>query len=114
MPPRRFSRHTFTAAVLDEQERLFLTDRERFGFQALADNRQHVVAEGETLFNLAGRFFAPLDRPAGLWWIIADFQPTPIIDPTLELEPGTVLSIPSVQTVISEIFNEDRANEVST
>jgi hypothetical protein len=113
MPPRRFSRHTFTSAVQDGAGRLVLTDREPFRFRSLPDNRQHVVKEGETLFSLAGRYFAPLNRPAGLWWVIADFQPDPIHDPTIVLEPGRVLVIPSVRTVLEEIFSERRRGEAT-
>jgi hypothetical protein len=114
MPPRRFSRFTFSAAVLDEDERLFLIDREPFRFRALPDNRQHVVKEGDTLFSLAGRYFAPLPRPAGLWWVIADFQADPIHDPTLSLEVGRVLVVPSLRTIAEEVFSEKRRQEVSS
>lgn len=113
MPPRRFSRYTFSSAVLDGNERLVLTDREPFRFRALPDNRQHVVKEGDTLFSLAGRYFAPLPRPAGLWWVIAEFQPDPIHDPTLSLEIGRVVLVPSVRTVVEEVFSEKRRQEAS-
>jgi hypothetical protein len=113
VPPRRFSRHTFTSAVQDGVGRLVLTDREPFRFRSLPDNRQHVVKEGETLFSLAGRYFATLPRPAGLWWVIADFQPDPIHDPTVALEPGRVLIIASVRTVLEEIFSERRRGEAT-
>jgi hypothetical protein len=114
MPPRRFSRYTFSAAVLDDDERLLLTDREPFRFRALPDNRQHVVKEGDTLFSLAGRYFAALPRPAGLWWIVADFQPDPLHDPTISLEVGRVLVIPSLRTVTEEVFSEKRRLEAAS
>ena len=113
MPPRRFSRYTFSAAVLDDDERLLLTDREPFRFRALPDNRQHVIKEGETLFSLAGRYFASLPRPAGLWWVIADFQPDPIHDPTVALELGRVFVIPSVRTILEEVLSEKRREEAT-
>lgn len=113
MPPRRFSRFTFSSGVLDDDERLFLTERDPFRFRALADNRQHVVKEGDTLFSLAGRYFASLPRPSGLWWIIADFQPDPIHDPTLALDIGRVVLVPSVRTVIEEVFSERRRTELT-
>ena len=78
-----------------------------------ADNRQHVVKEGETLFSLAGRYFAPLPRPAGLWWVIADFQPDPVQDPTLSLDVGRVVVVPSLRTVTELIFSETRRREAS-
>jgi hypothetical protein len=111
MPPRRFSRYTFSAAVMDDDERLHLTDREPFRFRPLPDNRQHVVKEGDTLFSLAGRYFAALPRPAGLWWVIADFQPEPVHDPTLGLELGRLVVVPSVRTLVEEVFSEKRRVE---
>ncbi len=113
MPPRRFSRYAFCSAVLDEDERLFLTEREPYRFRQLPDNREHVVKEGESLFSLAGRYFAPLPRPAGLWWVIADFQPDPVHDPTIALDPGRVLVVPSVRTVVEEVFSEKRRAEAA-
>ena len=114
MPPRRFSRFSFSAAVLDDQGRLLLTEREPFRFHSLPDNRQHLVREGDTLFSLAGRYFAPLPRPAGLWWIIADFQSAPIHDPTLALELGRIIFIPSIRVVTEEIVSEARRQETTT
>ncbi len=113
MPPRRFSRHSFSAAVLDDAGRLLLTEREPYRFRALADTRQHVVQQGETLFTLAGRYFAPLPRPTGLWWVIADFQPEPIHDPTLALDLGRLLFVVSVRVITEEIFSEARRQETS-
>jgi hypothetical protein len=111
MPPRRFSRYSFSAAVLDDSGRLFLTEREPFRFRSLPDNRQHVVQQGDSLFSLAGRYFAPLPRPSGLWWVIADFQPEPIHDPTLALDLGRVVFIPSVRVITEDVFAEARRQE---
>ena len=72
------------------------------------------VKEGETLYSLAGRYFAPLPRPAGLWWIIADFQPDPIHDPTLALDVGRALVVPSVRVVTEEILSEQRRQQVGS
>lgn len=111
MPPRFLSRHTFTEglALTDQgDERLFLTDREAFPFRQLNDNRQHVVKAGDTLFSLAGRYFRGLPRPAGLWWVIADFQVQQLHDPTVELPVGSVLVIPSRRTVEQRVFGEAR------
>jgi len=114
MPPRRFSRFTFCAAVLDDEERLVLTEREPFRFRSFPDNRQHVVQQGDTIFALAGRYFAPLPRASGLWWVIADFQPDPIHDPTLSLDLGRVMFIPSVRALTEEIFAEARRQETAS
>lgn len=108
MPPRRFSRHEFARALRDEHGRLFLADREPFRFRPLPDTRIHEVREGETLFTLAGRYFRPRPRAAGFWWVIADFQPDPILDPTLALEPGRRLYIVSLRVLDEEILSERR------
>ena len=113
MPPRRFSRYTFTSAVLDDDDNLLLTEPEPFRFRELADNRVHIAADGDTLFTLAHRFFDGLPRPAGLWWIIADFQPDPILDPTLKLARGRAMFLPSVRTITDEVFSETRRGEAT-
>lgn len=108
MAPLVGSRHSFTAAVRDEAGRLFLTEREPFLFREYSDTRTHTVAQGDTLFGLAGRYFAPLPRACGFWWAIADFQVDPIIDPTVELELGRHLLIPSLRVLTDVILGEQR------
>ena len=111
MAPLAGSRHSFTAGVRDEAGRLFLTEREPYAFHTHPDTRRHVVAQGESLFDLAGRYFAPLPRACGFWWAIADFQQDPIIDPTLELELGRPLFIPSVRVLTDVILSERRRRD---
>jgi hypothetical protein len=111
MPPRLNSRHSFTLGILDSAAELKLTDRVPYRFRQFADTRQHIVREGDTLHNLAGRYFRSMARPAGLWWVIADFQPEPVVDPTIRLSPGTVVFVPSVRTVIERILDESRRGE---
>jgi hypothetical protein len=108
MPPHTGSRHSFTRGIRDEAGRLFLTEREPYGFHEHSDTRVHVVAQGDTLFTLAGRYFAPLPRACGFWWVIADFQEPPVVDPTLELELGRRLFIPSLRVVTDVILSEQR------
>ncbi len=109
MPPRLHSRHQFCLAFADPVTgKLVLTDREPYRFAPFADNVQHLVIEGDTLARLAARYFAPLADAAQLWWIIADFQPEPIFDPTIALEVGRTIVLPSLQTVLTEIFDEAR------
>ena len=111
MPPMIRRMYTFAEATKFEElgeDELFLQEREPFGYVALADNEAHVVREGESVFSLAGYYFRRFRRPAGLWWIICDFQPQPIHDPTIALLPGQVLIIPSPRTVEELVFSEDR------
>ncbi len=108
MPPRIDSRFTFVNASTDADGNLLLEDREPFTYQKLDDNIQHLVRTGDTLHSLAARYFKGYVRPEGLFWIIADFQPQPILDPTLALVEGTTIVVPSVRTVQEEIFSENR------
>lgn len=111
MPPREFSRYTFATAVQDAEGDLVLYGQAPYRYKKFTDNREHVVCQGETLFTLAARYFRGIPRPAGLWWVIADFQPDPIHDPTQSLELNRVLIIPSVRTVTEEVFSERRRGE---
>lgn len=113
VPPRLYSRHAFCTAQLDDAGRLYLSDRVPFGYRAFSDNALHTVGKGDKLWFLAARYFPALPRPAGLWWVIADFQPEPVFDPTVDLAEGSVLVIPSVRTVLTYVFAEDRRAEAS-
>lgn len=108
MPLHAGSRHSFAVGLRDERGRLFLSEREPYSYREHADTRRHVVAEGETLFDLAGRYFAAMPRGCGFWWAIADFQPDPIVDPTLELEVGRTIFIPSERVLTDVILGTGR------
>jgi len=108
MPPHVGSRYSFCEALTDELDRMYLTDREPYGFVAHPDNREHTVVLGDTLFSVAGQYFAPLPRACGYWWAIADFQPEPIVDPTLDLTVGSSLTIPSTRVLTDVILRDPR------
>jgi nucleoid-associated protein YgaU len=114
MGVKRWSRYTFADAVPDADGDLILTGEEPFRFQAFPDTQQVVAKAGDTLWGLARRFYGGtgpgqgIPRADGLWWVIADFQPEPIHDPTIALEPGRVIFIPSLRTVQEVIFSEAR------
>lgn len=114
MAPRTGSRHSFTLGVLDEQDRRFLSEREPYRFREHTDTRVHVVVQGDTLASLAGRYFAPLPRACGYWWAIADFQPDPIVDPTLVLASGRRLVIPSLRVLTDVILGEAGRKEAAS
>jgi hypothetical protein len=106
-----FSRYLFCQGLKDSVGRLYLSDRVPYRYRALTDNRFHTVAAGESLFSIAHVYFTPLPRASQFFWILAEFQPEPIVDATLKLKPGTQLVIPSVRTLIESIFNEARREE---
>jgi len=112
MPPQVGSRFTFCLGVTDDAGVYYLTEREPYRFVAHPDNRTHVVVQSDTLFGLAGRYFADLPRASGFWWVIADFQPDPILDPTLELAVGRRIVIPSLRVLTDVVLGEPRRREV--
>ncbi len=111
MPPQTGSRFGFCLGVLDDAGRRFLTEREPCRYRRLPDNRVHQVVDGDSLFDLSGRYFAPLPRACGYWWAIADFQPDPILDPTLALETGRAIVIPATRVLTDVILAESRRRE---
>lgn len=110
MPPQVGSRYMFCTGYRRDGE-IFLGGREPFRYRPLIDNITHTLRAGESLFVLAGLYYAPLPRACGFWWVIADFQDPPIHDPTLTLEPGTQLIIPSLTTLENVILSERRRRE---
>ena len=112
MPPRLFSRYQFCTQLADANGALYLSERDPFRYQPFSDNIEHKVTEGETLQSIASRYYAVMAKPDfdpdTLWWVIADFQPDPIFDPTIALAPGTTIVVPSLATLREQIFNEVR------
>lgn len=111
MPPQTGSRFGFYLGILDDAGGRFLTEREPYRYRPLSDNRVHQVVDGDSLFDLAGRYFAPLPRACGYWWAIADYQPDPILDPTLALETGRAMVVPATRVLTDVILAEARRRE---
>jgi hypothetical protein len=105
MPPHVRSRYLATLGLRDALGRLFLTERTPFRYDpTLAGTRQHTVGSSDTLWNLAYRYFSPFPNAEHLWWVIAEFQPQPILDPTLDLAIGRVIYIPSLRVLQERII----------
>ena len=102
------SRYQYCLARRDQNGKLVLDEREPVRFTRNRDNVYHKVVEGDTLWGLANRYFREYPRPAGLWWVIAEFQPQPILDPTIRLIPGAVVVIPSLRHVKTVVFSEEQ------
>lgn len=101
-----YSRFLFCQGITDADGRLILSERVPFLFVTRDDTRKHTVTDGDTLWGLAGLYFAQLPRPSQFFWVICDFNG--IFDPTLRLLPGVVLQVPSVRFVVEELQNEAR------
>lgn len=114
MPPRANSRHLLVSGVFNSDGKRFLTDRVRYFYRSLPDTIVHTALAGDTWHSIAGRYYADLPRGAGYWWAVADFQPDPVFDPTLEIVPGAKVYVPSVQTLLTRILSETRRGEEPT
>lgn len=111
----RFSRHRFSLAYRDEDAGVvFLSERVPYTYRDFSDNQQHRVQLGDTLWTLAGKRFKGMPRPSGFWWVIADFQPDRIFDPTLRLVEGTIVVLPSLRVLQQEILNERRKQVIAS
>lgn len=115
MPPLRNSRYQYSTKYTDTSGQSFLTEPAPIIYEDSLDNIIHVVQGGERLQDLAHKYFAEFGSntfpSAGLWYIIAQFQPTPIVDPTIKLADGMKLYIPSKRYVATRIFDPARRNQ---
>jgi hypothetical protein len=113
MPPRQYSRHLYCLGYQDQlgDHPVFMRARIPFRYQQRSDNILVVAKSGDTFYSLAGRYYSSLPRGCGLWWAIADFQPQPVHDPTLQLAAGQVVVVPSLRTVLEEVFDDSRVLE---
>ena len=111
MPPKPKTRNFFCTGVYDVDGNQYLAEREPYRYRVRPDNRIHTVVQGDTLFSLADKYFRPLERACGFWWVIADYQNPPIIDPSIELVPGSKIVIPSLTTLNEMILSEFRRRE---
>ena len=84
--------------------------REPITFTDDRNNIIHIVEPGDTLESLAEQFFDAYPDAANMWWVLAEFQPTPIQDPTLRLRPGSMLVIPS-NTVVQNFVAVEPPSE---
>jgi hypothetical protein len=105
MPPHSRSRYLASIGRKDVGGNVFLTEREPFRYDPkLAGTRTHVVSGGDKLWQLAHRYWQPFPNAEHLWWVIAEFQPQPIMDLTLDLAEGRVLYIPSLRVLQERVI----------
>jgi len=99
----------FAEAVVDADGCTWLTSVNPYRYRHFDDNEQYPVKDGDTLQRIAWKKYGD----AMLYWVIADFQPEPIHDPTLVLEAGSILILPSKRTVFEEILSESRRDSAT-
>ena len=81
-----------------------------FSYREHPENRLYTVREGDTWSTIAFKAYGNISAsvpdysPARLYWVIANFQPIPSLDPFVVLRPGLVLVIPGRGLLTSEIL----------
>jgi hypothetical protein len=110
MPPRENSRLQFAEGVVDAAGCTWLTAVNPYRYVDFPDNEPYTVKDGETLGGLAFDHYGD----ANLYWVIMDFQPEPLHDPTIALEAGSVLILPSYRTVFEEILSENQRDDATS
>ena len=108
MPPRKNSRYQFCLAVR-RTGKLFLSTPVPFRFEEHADTVIHYTTEGQTIDQIAEYYYG--DNGWRYWWAIAQFQPNPIVDPTLSFQANTEILIPSKRVLTQIIQNPDRRKQ---
>jgi nucleoid-associated protein YgaU len=93
-------------------DRSYLGFREPVSYRDDPDNVTHIVQAGDNLQTLAHRYFAGMPEAANMWSVLAEFQPTPILDPTKRLEPGSILMIPSPALINALTAGEPKPSTV--
>lgn len=105
MPPHKNSRYLSCVARKDENGKLYLSEPKPLRYDpTLPGTRTHVVGEKDTMHGIAYHYFKPLPNAEHLFWVIAQFQPTPIFDLTLDLTKGRTLYVPSQRVVEERIL----------
>ena len=99
------SRYVGVAQETDADGIMYLDDREPFTYREKADTIVHVAREGDTWERLAQLYYSGIsERASGLWWVICEFQPQIVVDPTLAIPNGSLVYVPSMLVAQTEIL----------
>lgn len=108
MPMFPLSRYAYCLQMEDDDGIKHLDEREPFRYRDEPDNRFYRSKEGDTWWGLAHVFFDGIERECGLWWVLCDYQPNPVIDPTLVIEPNTLIVVPSMRLIRTKLFSTEQ------
>lgn len=112
MPPGPLSRHLLCVGVTRFSDGLsYLLDREPVRFVNRSDTQRVQAKRGDTWYSLAGEHLIPIPNAEQLFWAVCDFQPTPILDPTIDPTPGSIVYIPSTEFILSNYFSDSRRDQ---
>ena len=102
-----YSRYQFCTMLGGNGETAYLDEREPFRFSDEPDNKLYTAREGDTWWGMAWKFFTGFPNPSCLWWLLCEYQPEPVVDPTIRIEAGRVIVIPSERLLRTKVFNRE-------
>jgi hypothetical protein len=103
-----WSRYRYCTQYTDSDGKLFIDEREPFRYREETDNRFHRARLGDTWWGLAHIYFQGIPRPCGLWWLLCEYQPDPVIDPTIVIPENKMVIIPSMRVLRMMVFTPER------
>lgn len=90
-----------------EDGKTYVSLPERLPDEERDDSTTHIATGNENLLDIAVLYYGGAYRnPVDLWQVIAQFQEETIIDPSVPVEKGTVVLIPSVDYCTEIAFGE--------
>lgn len=99
------SRYALASELRDASGFVIVDTPAPMRFRARPDTIVHRALATDTWYGLAARYYSGLHRrPEHLWWVLCDFQPEPVLDPTIPPEPGEFVYIPAPAFVQGEVF----------
>ena len=108
MPMFQWSRYRYCTQFTGEDGVTYIDEREPFRYRDEKDNRFHRAKEGDSWWGLSHSYFQGVPRPSGLWWLLCEYQPTPVIDPTIIIPSNTLVIIPSARVLRMYVFSQQR------
>jgi len=85
-----------------------LDEREPFRFRDESDNTFYTARAGDTWWGLAWKFFRSFRNPSLLWFLLCEYQPTPVVDPTIAIVGGQQVVIPSERVLRNYVFSREQ------
>lgn len=104
----QWSRYRYCTLYTGDDGVSYLDEREPYRYKDERDNRYHRAKGGDTWWGLAHMYFQGVPRACGLWWLLCEYQPTPVLDPTLTIPEDTLVVVPSMRVVRMFVFSSER------
>jgi len=91
--------------IQNEDSTIVFTLPERVGYEYDDDITIHIVSDGERLYDIAQFHYKDTAiAPWDLWDMLAQFQPEPILDPSVPLPSNMEIYIPSADFIEDAFF----------